>query len=227
MIAPTLQEVINEVTRLGYEIDRRKYALNVVGIRSDEKTSPVFFDDFIAIFYFDEKGDLQGEVVPATTDPSVNFLKDPMNPRGTAVLKSGQYKNTYAIGLHRGKYNALVQVLAPVTVIRDDDRNSDINYFAPTFKGYFGINIHRASRGKNNEAEIGLDSAGCQVFRNEKDFDKMMIYANRHKDLYGNKFNYTLIDKRDEIKLRNTKIVLILAGIMAIYGYYIYKQLKK
>jgi hypothetical protein len=227
MTEPKLKDIVDELVRLGYFIDRRKYALNVVGIRSDEKTSPVNFDDYIATFYFNENGKLEGDVVPATTDPSVNYLKKPMNALGTAVLKAGQYRDTYAIGLHRGKYQALTQQLAPVTVIRDSDRNAYINYLAPTYKGYFGINIHRASRGKSNEAVIGLDSAGCQVFRDEKDFDKMMILANRHKDLYGNKFTYTLIDRRDSVKFRNTSIVLILAGFMAVYGFYVYKKLKK
>jgi hypothetical protein len=227
MKEPKLKDILDELVRLGYSIDRRKYALNVVGIRSDQKTSPVEFDDYIALFYFDENGKLEGEVVPATTDPSVNYLQKPMNAQGTAILKSGQYKDTYTIGLHRGKYNALTQRLAPVTVIRDSDRNAYINYLAPTYKGYFGINIHRASRGKRNEAVIGLDSAGCQVFRDEKDFDKMMILANRHKSLYGNKFTYTLIDRRDPVKFRNTSIVLIIAGIMAFYGYYAYRKLRK
>jgi len=55
----------------------------------------------------------------------------------------------------------------------------------------------------------------------------MMILANRHKSLYGNKFTYTLIDRRDSVKFRNTSIVLIIAGVMAFYGYYAYRKLRK
>jgi len=125
--------------------------------------------------------------------------------------------------MHRGKYLALTQA-KPVTVIRDNDRDAYINYFAGTTTGMYGINIHRASRGKNNEAVIGLDSAGCQVFRNEKDFDEMMVLASRHRSLYGNKFTYTLIDLRDKVKYRNTAIFSIAA---VLFGYSMYLLFSK
>lgn len=214
----TLKNIEEELARNGYFIDKRVNALNIVGIRNNKPSSPVEFDDFIAIFYYDKDGNIKGKVSPATTDPSVNYLQNPLKGNeqiGTAILKSGQYKDSYEIGLHKGKYLALRQA-KPVTVIRDNDRDAVINFFAETTTGMYYINIHRASRGKNNEAVIGLDSAGCQVFKNEKDFDEMMVLASRHRSLYGNKFTYTLIDLRDKVKYRNTTVVFVIAGIAAI-----------
>jgi hypothetical protein len=182
------------------------------------------FDDLIAYFTYDNNGKLIGRVVSGTTDPSTYFLKSPMNLKGAAILKSGQYKDAYQLGLHRNKYEALVQ-RKPVTVIRDSDRNSLINYFAPTQTGLFGINIHKAQKGKNNEDIIGLDSAGCQVFRNIRDFEDMMQLARISKNKYGNSFTYTLLDDRDLLKFANTSVALI-AGI-ALIAASIYFFIKK
>jgi hypothetical protein len=146
-----------------------------------------------------------------------------MNLSGTAILKQGQYKDAYSIGLHRGKYSALVQV-KPVTVIRDKDRNSYLDFFSDTQTGLFGINIHKASR-KNNEAFIGQDSAGCQVYMYETDFNNMMSMANKSRDMYGNKFTYTLIDKRTQIKKRiNYALVGGILVAMTLYVYYLKKK---
>ena len=150
-----------------------------------------------------------------------------MNLKGAAILKSGEYKDSYAIGKHRNKYEALVQV-KPVTVIRDNDRNAFINYFADTQTGLFGINIHKSTKGKNNEDIIGLDSAGCQVFRNISDFEDMMRMARISRNKYGNSFSYILLDNRDTLKFRNTSILLISGiGLLALASYFIYKQIRK
>jgi hypothetical protein len=117
-----LEDIISLVKSQGYEVDTTPYKLNVVGIRDTANTEPILFQDEIAYFYYDQNGNLVGNVARGTTSPSVYYLENPMNIGGAAILKQGQYKNAYAIGLHRGKYKALVQV-KPVTVMRDKDRN--------------------------------------------------------------------------------------------------------
>jgi len=213
----TLKEIIDIVESEGYELDKRPYKLNVVGVRNLADTMPDEFQDELAYFYFDDKGKPVGKVARGTTSPSVYWLQNPMAAKGAAILKQGQYKDAYAIGLHRSIYQALVQV-KPVTVIRDNDRNSYLDFFADTQTGLYGINIHRASRGKNNEAVIGKDSAGCQVYMYEDDFNGMMDMAKKSRDLYGNKFTYTLIDKR-EIAKRRINYALIGGVIIALTGY--------
>jgi hypothetical protein len=150
-----------------------------------------------------------------------------MNRSGAAILKGGQYVDTYTLGTHAGKYRALVQRLGEVTVFRDNDRDGFTNFNTVQQSGFFGINIHRASRNKKNQAFIGLDSAGCQVFQNEADFNEMMKLAEKSAQLYGNKFTYTLIDERDYIRKRNTWIVIALVGGGAIaLTYFLYKKLR-
>ncbi len=148
-----------------------------------------------------------------------------MNTKGAAVLKSGEYKDAYALGKHRNQYEALVQV-KPVTVIRDNDRDALINYLASTQTGLFGINIHKSSKGKNNEDIIGRDSAGCQVFRNIPDFMDMMRLAQVSRSKHGNKFSYILIDERDTLKFRNTTILVVGIFLILASSYLFIKKSK-
>jgi hypothetical protein len=221
-----LSDIIKSAERLGYSIDKRPNKLNIIGVRNSAATSQDKFDDLLAYFFYDKNGKLVGRVVSGTTDPSTVFLKSPINLKGAAILKSGQYKDAYQLGLHRNKYEALVQ-RKPVTVIRDDDRNALINYLAPTQTGLYGINIHKSTKGKNNEDIIGLDSAGCQVFRNIRDFEDMMQLARISKNKYGNSFTYTLLDDRDLIKFANTSVALIAGiGLVAASIYFFIKKSK-
>ena len=219
-----LTDIIKSAERLGYTIDKRPNKLNIIGVRNSKATSQDKFDDLLAYFTYDNNGKLVGRVVSGTTDPSTSFLKSPINLKGAAILKSGQYKDAYQLGLHRNKYEALVQ-RKPVEVIRDNDRNALINYLAPTQTGLYGINIHKSTKGKNNEDIIGLDSAGCQVFRNIRDFEDMMQLARISKNKYGNNFTYTLLDDRDLLKFANTTILLV-AGI-GLVGLSVYLFIKK
>ena len=51
-----------------------------------------------------------------------------MNTMGTAaVVANRQYKGLWALGKHKGKYEALVQV-SEVAVHRDNDLNSKVSY---------------------------------------------------------------------------------------------------
>jgi hypothetical protein len=53
-----------------------------------------------------------------------------LQPKSTAILAQGQYKGAYKIGLHQGKYKALVEA-KPITVIRDYDRNAKLDFKNP------------------------------------------------------------------------------------------------
>lgn len=214
----TLESIILQANSQGYFFDKRPYKLNVIGVRNPKNTSPLKFEDQIAYFYYDDNGNINGKVAPATTSPSVYFLENPMVSAGTAILKQGQYKDSYSLGLHRGKYEALVQS-KPVTVIRDNDRNKFINFFAKTTTGLYGINIHRATV-KQNIQYIEADSAGCQTFQNKSDFDDMLKIARKSRDLYGNKFTYTLIDQKEVY----TNYAIIGGLIIGITLYIKYKK---
>lgn len=178
----------------GFKTFSRPFELNIVGIRSNS-TKPNSFDDTLNIYYKTSDGKWQFHQFAATTDPGTYWLMNPMNPQGTAIVKHGQYINSHRIGMHRGKYLALVQQ-RPLTIIRDYDRNATLDFMnGKEETGIYGINIHHASVNGTTRT-VDKYSAGCQVFANINDFTLFMQLAERHKQLYGNEFTYTLIDER-------------------------------
>lgn len=197
-----------------YEVYVKPYQLNIVGLRS-KNTNANSFDDEIHVFYRTEKGDWNYHSYKATTDPGTFWLNNPSYTQGTAILAQGQYKDAYAIGLHRGKYEALRQV-KPVTVIRDYNRDSLLDFNNGMQEtGVFGINIHRAESDGTTKY-IDKYSAGCQVFQNAGDFNQFMDLCKTHKSLYGNTFTYTLIDFRAVRRITWKRVIAASTAAAAI-----------
>ncbi len=184
------EQFIAMLVASGYRVFMRPFELNIVGIRSNS-TIPNSFNDTINVLYMDDKKSWQFHSYPATTDPGVFWLKNPLNPQGTAILKEGQYMGSHQIGLHRNKYTALVQK-TPVTVIRDIKRDGTLDFKGKEDTGLFGIDIHRAMQ-EGTTKIIDKFSAGCQVFANADDFYSLMALCEQHRQLYGNSFTYTLM----------------------------------
>lgn len=175
----------------GYRIATRPFELNIIGIRANTHI-PNVFNDSLNVLFTDSSGKAIAYTWMATTDPGTYWLKNPLNDQGTAILKPGQYPGSHALGMHRGAYLALVQV-KPLTVVRDFNRDGKADYDTGRQEtGLFGINIHRA---QVNGLTKYIDnySAGCQVFANVEDFNTFLQLAERHKNLYGNSFTYTLL----------------------------------
>ena len=217
-----IKVLLNTLKSKGYSIYDKPYQLNIVGRRSDI-TRPNSFDDWIYIFYKDNDDDWEGWKAKATTDAGTYWLENPSQSKGTALLKAGQYVDAYQIDRHNGKYFAVTQRLKPVVVIRDYNRNNVLDFNnGREESGMFGINIHRADS-NGTTTTINKYSAGCQVFANADDFDKFMDMAYKQKELYGNKFTYTLIDERTYNRRRRRRIiayssigVVLVVGIVAI-----------
>lgn len=187
-----LHRIISVMKAKGYRIYRGgRHDLNIVGIRSSAR--PNRFDDLITVFSF-HNGWLFW-VFPATTDPGAYYLEQPINEDGTAILAPGQYRSAYAIGKHRGQYDALKQV-RPVTVFRDKNRDRQVDTDQLTATGLFGINIHRAAKAGEPES-VDRFSAGCQVIQNPDDFDIFMAMARAGANAFGNAFTYTLLNEAD------------------------------
>lgn len=195
----------------GYIIFARPFELNIVGLRS-KSTEANRFDDEIHVFYKVQPLKWHYHVYKSTTDPGTFWLKNPLQKEGTAILAQGQYINAYGIGMHQGKYKALVQK-KPVNILRDYDRNAYLDFLnGKPQSGLFGINIHRAL--VNGKAkEVDKFSAGCQVFENTADFNEFMALCEKHKSLYGNLFSYTLVDFR---AARRASIRLALIGTLTL-----------
>jgi hypothetical protein len=197
----------------GFKVFTRPYELNIIGIRS-ANTVPNRFDDEFHVFYKTGPLNWNYHVFKGTTDPGTYWLRNPMQPQGTAILAEGQYVNAYQIGIHLGKYEALVQ-RKPVTVIRDYDRDALLDFKSENrTTGMYGINIHRASV-KGTTKYVDKHSAGCQVFENIDDYLFFRKLCYRHRDLYGNSFTYTLIDYRAVLR-QTVRGLAVGAGIASV-----------
>lgn len=198
-----------------FEVFSRPNELNIVGLRS-KSTIPNRFDDEIHVFYKVSTLNWHYHIFKATTDPGTFWLKQPLQPQGTAILAEGQYKGAYQLGLHQGKYLALVQ-RKPVTVIRDYNRDAVLDFKNGTMtKGLYGINIHRANKTGTTKS-VDKNSAGCQVFENANDFEFFLKLCEKHKSLYGNSFTYSLIDFRS-VRRQNLRYVSWGIGIAGVLG---------
>ena len=187
--------ILNRVESLGYKIfTQKEYDLNIIGIRSQNRR-PGLFDDEICVCY-KEGFDWIEERYKATTDPSMEQHKDPDNPKGVAILKPGQYRGVYKIDKHAGKYYALCQRGAEVTVYRDNNLNERTDYINEE-SGYFGINLHRAHPNKIVQSTRAY-SHGCQVIQNPADFMRLMGLARLQIGIGYESFTYTLIEATDE-----------------------------
>jgi hypothetical protein len=196
MHTPSVLQIIKAMGLKGYRVydDPAGGDLNIVGIRS-VSAQPNQFDDLLVVFFF-RGPQLCYWFAPCTTDPGQYWLQNPIGVDGTAILKEGQYKGAYHIGLHQGKYEALVQ-RGPLTVIRDADRDSSPDTDNGTEQsGLFGINIHCAAW-QGESTQVDQWSAGCQVIANWYDFQVFISLCRAGASRFGNKFTYTLLHQRD------------------------------
>lgn len=180
----------------GYKFNTGSFNLNLIGVRATLFPQPNKFDDVFAVVYQDAFGFNIAYCVNCTTDPGAYWLNNPMNVKGTAILKSGQYENVWKIGLHKG-YEALVQV-GKFTVYRDNNKNDVIDLDPSTLDtGYFGINMHHASS-TGTSIDIVKWSAGCTVIPNLSEFLEIMKLC-RLSHSKDKLFTYTLLEESDFI----------------------------
>jgi len=177
------------------------YDVNIIGIRNSSTKNRVTnaFDDLMTISYMDEEQQWHYHEYGCTTDPGMYWTeKKLINKDGVAIVKPGQYRSSHKLGLHQGKYEALVQ-RGKITVYRDGnmDDEYDLNE-NDTQNGLFGINIHRATAKKGGKS-IRVDkwSAGCQVIADNDDYNEFLGICNKAKGYWGNSFTYTLIESKD------------------------------
>ena len=193
--APKVDEIINVMNDKGYKIfkNSKGHDLNIVGIRSSSIEAEKF-NDWLTVFYmFDDIWNYFA--FPATTDPGTYYRLNPINVRGTAVLKPGQYRSAYKIGKHRG-YKALQQH-KEMTVFRDANRDNILDTRGMDEEtGIFGINIHRANAYRPSTV-VGKWSAGCQVLQDPDHFQFLLTLCERGKEKFDNSFTYTLLEEND------------------------------
>ena len=177
--------------------EKGNYNMNIIGVRSNQNNKVTNkYDDCLVLIYNTETG-WKRQIYSITTEPGLSIMKAPSNAKGTAILAPGQYRGTYKIDKHNGKYDALCQRNKVVKIYRDNNRDEVYDYKPETIDtGMFGINIHRSNETWTRSTVDGY-SAGCQVFNDPKEFISFMNLIKKSAKIYGNCFTYTLVNEED------------------------------
>ena len=203
MKKPSVENIIAVMSSKNYRVyDTQSidWNLNIVGVRTKNADTKKF-DDLLVVFHR-FMGEWDATYYPITTDPSTHYLKNPINPKGTAILMEGQYKSIYKIDIHKrgkkGGHKALCQRRGKVTVYRDSDKDGSLDIDEETVQtGMFGINIHRGPRNGEADPDNDVFSAGCQVFADDRHFAEFMAKCEAGSEAFGNSFTYTLLLETD------------------------------
>jgi hypothetical protein len=195
MRAPDTHQLAAMLEARGYPLyGPTPYDLTLVGLRRDGGTTDAW-DDAVGALYHDDQGILRSEFWVATTDPGRPWLENPSRPEGCAILVPGHYRRCWTIGEHRGVYQALVQ-RGDMLFYRDGNRDDVVDPDGDTECGLIGCNLHRASA-RQLVDEVGLYSAGCQVIRDVRDFERLLHLCSLQVQRgLGHWFSYTLMTWR-------------------------------
>jgi hypothetical protein len=193
----TIESLFKAMQFKGYKVfedDSKPFNLNIVGIRSKDLEVNTFNDALCVFWKWKHGWNLY--TMPCTTDTGLYWLNVPMTARGTAIVVPNQYRGLWQIGLHQGKYEALVQ-RGNIKVYRDNNKDDRLDMSDKTIEeGVFGINCHRAmdEQGAN---VVNKWSAGCQVLQSDHDYEVFMSIVNHAAEQWGNSFTYTLLNQSD------------------------------
>lgn len=191
-IAKTIATTFHEKGYIFYD-NGKKFNLNLFGVRMNTPVNT--FGDSLCVLYRNEWSNWQFYQWPATTRPGAKALRMPRNLKGTGILVPGQYLNTYKIDKHQGKYDALCQRIGKVKVVRDPNRDAEIDWNLDNMEeGFFGANIHCALE---DTTAVDEWSFLCQVFKKKSEFNRLMQIAKVSAKMYGNSFTYTLFEEHD------------------------------
>lgn len=188
-----IDKIISVMKAKGYAVfenDTKPFNINYVGIRDIEGINT--FNDPLIMFW-KYAGHWNYYSRPGTTDPGTYYLLDPINDAGTAILKEGQYRGAWELGLHKG-YEALVQ-RKEVTVIRDWNLDGRLDVDSGCEDtGFFGINHHAAGK---DSTQVDRWSAGCQVTANKTLYDVALQIWKGSAEAWGEGVTYTVLNKKD------------------------------
>ncbi len=161
----TLKEIIKVYQDNKWRLDN----FNFIAHRTNRVFTNKFTDSFYWLYRENDKWVLK--TAKGTSKSGLYYVEHPLNPKGTAIVKEGQYLDSHKLGLHKGKYEALIQDKS-LPVWRDNDKDDWIDYKNDE-TGFFGINIHRASALKESEL-VDQWSAACMVFANPLSFNTFL-----------------------------------------------------
>lgn len=203
-----LNKIIKIVKDGGGEVYEKPGYVNFCGVRNNVTNDT--FNDTLYI-YWKEGNSFKGIYTNEfTTKPGKKIVLNTNgngNPNGAAILKEGWQKDIWHIGEHKpdSKNGHLALrsssgVTKPTKITRDKTQygkkssNYELRIFNNnTYSGHFGVNFHRSSIPNSNN--VNGWSAGCQVFKYEKDFNEMLNLAQNASNKGQKKFSYFLVNK--------------------------------
>ncbi|MFB2837047.1 hypothetical protein [Floridanema evergladense] len=199
-----VEKIIAYCQKKGYRIDREPGYKNIVYIEGMNPDGTLnnnalnVWNDLRIVIEFKEGKPVMIGCWEATTNPGKYYVKNPMNPKGAAIIAFGQY-TSWRVGMHghASPHEALVQC-NPVTVHRDSNRSGTRDAGEPIDSGLFGINQHWG--GDNPKSDIGKWSAGCQVGRTKQGHREFMSIMKSDPRYQANRnfvFTATIIDGKD------------------------------
>jgi len=197
---PNYDQIKASYKALGYTFDERHLACNIFGIRNKENVVDAF-NDIIGMAQLDIIANKPIiHLYAGTTDPGSAFLNDKlMNEEGTFIMAPGFYPNIWAIGMHAGKYEALIQARAGFKGWRDKNKDGKIDMTGPLYTDAAGVD-HHTTNFLTDAEKVGPYSAGCQVVQHHNDFLNLMPLYHIHYQKYGGLFSYALFAE-DQIKV--------------------------
>ena len=146
----TLDNLRATYKQLGFPFfENGNFNLNLGIIRSDNRVADAF-DDIIYCAY--KQGDVwKLELFPATADPGVDHLVNPVFPEairgGSAILAEGFYRKLWTAGWFKGKVG--LRPLTKVRVYSDKNRDNILDLDPSTIEeGDFGIWGHVSFQGE-------------------------------------------------------------------------------
>jgi hypothetical protein len=163
-------KIVAALQRRGYFLARHPDCLNIVyleGTNADgtkNANTPNQFNDLRTLIQIGNGGTCRlVHSWEGTTEPGRYWTEHPMDPKGAARIKFGQYKS-WSVGTHHAgspaAHEALVQV-ADIVVYRD--RNQTFKREGSTYTGVFAVNQHWGY--DMPKTDLGKSSAGCLVGR--------------------------------------------------------------
>jgi hypothetical protein len=186
-----IENIVRRMNELGHPV-KADGSLNLVGLRT-MPGKPDAFDDWICEFSLRPDGRWEFKASPATLDPGLYWLQNPMRVDGTWITRPGFYPRCWTLGRHKGEYDALVQRASGVFEgTRDRDKDGSPNYDGPIYRDCSGVNMHKAGK---RSTIVGKWSAGCWVFAVEEDYEDHMDLVSRHvAEGHGREFDGCLIE---------------------------------
>lgn len=188
----TYDKVKEVMLRLGYPFVEEEGKVNMIGVRSSNR-SVDNWDDFFILTSIEGGKKMIWVNDQFTTDPGIYYMTQKLlNPAGCGILVPGFYKDVWVIGGHGPtKYEALIQLGNKVRAYRDRNKDNFMDFDPKTIQeGWFGCNQHHGY----DSGRVSKNSAMCQVHRYKKDLAHVLKYA---KKSGMKKFSYALLEVVD------------------------------